>query len=128
MAWTDEKKSDVVSEYTRIMAEDFDTDEQRASVSVEIVKQLAEQFGETPNGVRMVLQKAEVYIKSSKARTATKSSGEGAKRVNKAEAIQSLKNSISAIDPSLVDDDILDKLTGKAAAYLVGVITTVTKD
>lgn len=127
MAWNDEKKALVIEEYQRIMEEEFDTDEQRASVTVEVVKQLADQFGETANGVRMVLQKANVYIKAAAARTTSKSSGEGAKRVNKAEAIQSLKNSISAIDPALVDDDILDKLTGKAAAYLVGVITAATK-
>ena len=127
MAWNDEKKAAVIEEYKRIMAEDFDTDEQRAGVTVEVVKQLADQFGETANGVRMVLQKADVYIKAANTRTTSKSSGEGAKRVNKAEAIQSLKNSISAVDPALVDDDILDKLTGKAAAYLVGVITAATK-
>lgn len=128
MAWTDEKKELVVAQYVEIMENQFDTDEQRASASMEVVTQLAEEHGETPNGTRMILSRAGVYIKKAPtAKSSTPSAGSGGgKRINKAEAIQALRNSIAAIDPALVQDEILDKLTGKAAAYFVEVITATT--
>lgn len=128
MAWTDQKRAEVIAEYTQIMTEQFTDDTERAANSIEVVKQLATKHGESANGVRMILQKAEVYIKK-EATTSTRAvktgeTGEaGAKRINKVEAIQDLKNAISAIDPQLLDDDILDKLTGKAAAYFASLLT-----
>lgn len=123
MAWTDEKKEAVVNEYKEIMETQFADDKERGDATIEVVKQLAEKHGETTNGTRMILTKAGVYIKKTPTATA-KASGSSGKRVNKAEAIQTLKNSISAIDPELVDEDILEKLTGKAANYFVSVLNT----
>jgi len=120
MAWNDEKKALVISEYKDIMENQFKEDSERSAHSLEVVKQLALKHGESANGVRMILQKAEVYIKKDPAtasKTATKAEGAAPKRINKADAIQDLRNAIKAIDPALVDEDVLDKLTGKAAAY-----------
>lgn len=124
MAWNDEKKQEVIKEYTRIMAEDFDTDEQRAENTTEVVAQLAEQYGETVNGTRMILTRAGVYVTKAPAKKATTAKG-GTARVSKADAIQSLTNAIAAIDPALVNSEILEKLTGKAAAYFTEVLNAV---
>lgn len=128
MAWTDEKKEEVVAKYVEIMETQFDTDEQRSSSSMEVVKQLADEYGETPNGTRAILSRAGVYIKKAAAPKAASAGTGGGKRINKAEAIQALSNSIAAIDPALVNSEILDKLTGKAAAYFVEVITAATSE
>ena len=127
ITWNDESRAKVVSAYNTAMGS-FDTDEEKASASVEVTKQLADEFDATPNGVRMILNKAGVYIKAATKVTKASDSKEGGstKRVNKAEAIQALKNLIAAQDADLVDDAILDKLTGKAAAYFAGVISQIT--
>jgi transposase-like protein len=112
MAWTDEKKAQAVKLYTEANP--------TPETSVEIVKEVAEALGETTNGVRMILSKAEVYVKQ--AAGATKSSGSAKsdedkpKRVSKADSIQALSQLIESegITP---DAEILDKLTGKQAVY-----------
>ena len=119
--WTDEQKTEVIARYQEIMENDFDTDEDRASHSVEVVAQLAEDLGKTPNGVRIILIKADVYIKKSPA-AKTKTKGTGAKRINKAEAQKGLSSAIATIDADLVNDEIIEKLTGKAAQYLTEVM------
>lgn len=128
MAWTDEKKADVIKEYTEIMEDQYETDKERADATTEVVKQLSEKYDEKPNGTRMVLMGAGVYIKKTPGTKTTDSASKsgGTKRINKAEAQQSLTNTIAAIDPALVDEEIITKLTGKAAAYFVGVLTTAT--
>jgi|TARA_R110000744_G_scaffold105159_2_gene201112 hypothetical protein len=122
MAWTDEKRALVISEYSDTMANEYDNDIDRAAASVEIVKELAETHEETVNGVRMILNKAEVYIKKTAAPKSASKEG-GTKRVNKAEAIATLKELIiSAAGEEAIQDDILDKMTGKAAMYFAGIL------
>jgi len=112
--WTDELKEEVVSAYL----EQNPTPEN----TTEIVKSVAEQFEKTPNGVRMVLIRANAYVKQDAPKsTGSSSSSSGAKRVNKAEAIDSLKKVIAAAGKD-VDDDICDRLTGKAAVYITGLL------
>lgn len=128
MAWDDAKKALAVELYKKEMAK-LDSDEQKALATTEIVAEIAEELGETVNGTRMILQRAEVYIKkpagtSSSAKVAS-AKAEGAKRVSKADAVQDLTNAISAIDPELVDEEILSKLTGKAAAYFASILLKV---
>ena len=53
--WTDELREQVIKQYTDANP--------TADNSMEIVKEIAEEIGATPNGVRMVLSKAEVYVK-----------------------------------------------------------------
>ena len=55
MAWDDAKKEAVIEQYEAASP----TPEN----SMEIVAELAEEFEESPNGVRMILTKAGVYVK-----------------------------------------------------------------
>jgi len=118
MAWTDEKKAEVIEAY--------ENSDPTPETSVEIVKELAEQFEESPNGVRMVLTKAGVYIKKTPAAgggsSAKSTSGGG--RVSKAAAIEALTTALNDAGQE-VDEDVVSKLTGKAAQYFTNVITAV---
>ncbi len=115
MAWDDEKKAKVIKAYT-------DANPTGAN-SIEIVKQLAEDFGETPNGVRMILSKAEVYVKKEEVSGTKKAAPkEGATtRVSKADSLSALMEAIKEVGYT-VDNDIIDKLTGKQAIYFTSVI------
>lgn len=116
--WTDELKAQVIKMY-----EDA---EPTPESSTEIIKDIADEIEMSPNGVRMVLIQAKVYVKkdastSSSKSGGTKPAGEGSKRVSKESAIADLKAAIEA-KGAAVDEDILGKLTGKAAVYLLSVI------
>lgn len=115
MAWTDEKRAQAIEMY--------EEREPTPENSVEIVKEIAEELDETPNGVRMVLQRAEVYVKKA---AATKASGgeDKPKRVSKADAIEQLTQALNDVGAE-VDSAIVDKLTGKAALYFAGVISNI---
>jgi len=116
MAWTDESKAQAVEMYTEA--------EPTPETSMEIVKDIAEELGESPNGVRMILTKAGVYVKKAPATSSSKSSTGGGTRVSKADAAQSLKDALSDAGQD-IDDDIIDKLTGKASVYFTGVINAI---
>ena len=117
MAWDDAKKEAVIEQYEAASP----TPEN----SMEIVAELAEEFEESPNGVRMILTKAGVYVKKAPATGGSKASGNGGGgRVSKAAAIESLSAAISDAGQD-VDQEILDKLTGKAAVYFTGVISAI---
>ena len=120
--WTPELKQEVIARYQEIMGNDFETDEDRANHSVDVVKQLATEYDKTVNGVRMILIKNDVYIKKPVAAKSTSTGSTGGKRVNKAEAQKELRNAIETIDADLVDNDIIEKLTGKAAQYFTTVM------
>lgn len=115
MAWDDEKKAEAVNMYT----ESDPTPEN----SMEIVKEIAEEINESPNGVRMILTKAGVYVKKAPGPAAGKSSGSngGSSRVSKAAAIESLSGALTDAGQE-VDEEIIGKLTGKAAMYFAGII------
>jgi len=114
MAWTDESKAEAVELYT--------TEDPTPETSMEIVKTIADTLGESPNGVRMILTKAGVYVKKAPATSSAKSNGGG--RVSKADAQQTLKDALSDAGQE-IDGDIIDKLTGKAAVYIAGVINAI---
>ena len=59
MAWTDEKKDEAVSLY--------EEQQPTPETSMEIVKEIADQLDESPNGVRMILTRAGVYVKKAPA-------------------------------------------------------------
>ncbi len=116
--WTDELKQEVISKYEAAGP----TPEN----STEIIKDIAEEFEQSPNGVRMVLVQAGVYVKKdpaagSTAKTKTAATGDKPARVSKESAIADLTAAIEATGKA-VDADILSKLTGKAAVYFLGVI------
>lgn len=116
MAWDDDKKQAVIAAY--------EAADPTPETSVEIVKEIAEDFSESPNGVRMVLTKAGVYVKKTPATGGSSSSKSGSTgtRVSKAAAIEALSAVISDAGQE-VDEEIVSKLTGKAAQYFTEVIT-----
>lgn len=119
MAWTDEKKAAVIEAY--------ESAEPTPENSMEIVKEIAEEFEESPNGVRMVLTKAGVYVKKAAASgSASKSSSStgGGTRVSKAAAVEALTAAIQDAGQE-ADEEILGKLTGKAAQYFTTVINAI---
>jgi len=117
MAWTDEQKAQVIEMYTGANP--------TPETSTEIIKDIAEQLEQSANGIRMILVQAGVYVK--KEATATKKEGsktEGSKRVSKESSIKALRDLIEE-KGAPVDDEILEKLTGKAAVYLTTVIKSI---
>jgi hypothetical protein len=117
MAWDDAKRSKAIKMYTEA--------EPTPDTSIEIIKDIAEKLEETPNGVRMILTKAEVYIKKETSTSGAKST-EKTTRVSKADSIAELKNAIEA-GGLQADVELLDKLTGKQAVYLATIIKTLLK-
>ena len=114
--WTDELKAQVV--------EDYQGADPTPETSMEIVKDIAEELGESPNGVRMILTKAGVYVKKSPATGSSKSSTGGSTRVSKADAAAALTAAISDAGQE-IDEDIISKLTGKASVYFTGIINAI---
>ena len=115
MAWDDDKKAAVIEAY-----QDADP---TPETSMEIVKELADEFEESANGVRMILSKAGVYVKKTPAPSGAKSSG-GGTRVSKAAAQEALIAALTDAGQE-VDEDVVSKLTGKAAQYFAGVIAAI---
>lgn len=117
MAWTEELKQQVIEAYK--------AGDPTPETSTELIKEIAEEFDQSPNGVRMVLVQAGVYVKKDAGSTGGTSgkttSTTGTKRVSKEASISALKAAIKAKGKP-VDEEILDKLTGKAAVYLTEVL------
>lgn len=117
MPWTPEDKEKVIQMYKDANP--------TPETSTEIIKDIAEELDQSPNGVRMVLVQAGVYVKKD---TTTTTKGttktEGTKRVSKEASIASLRKLIEE-KGAPVDDEILEKLTGKAAVYFVSVINSI---
>jgi hypothetical protein len=119
MAWTDESKAEVIKAYVDAKPTE--------KTSIEIIKQLAEEHGQSPNGVRAILVAAKVYIKKDPSTgSATKSTKDGGTttRVSKETQIKNLRDTITDLGGE-VDEEILEKLTGKAAEYFTNVIKTI---
>lgn len=117
-AWTPELKQEVIAKYEAAGP--------TADNSMEIVKDIAEEIEMSPNGVRMVLTQAGVYVKRAPATGtaksgASKTTGDAPKRVSKESAIAELKEAIESRGGP-IDEDILSKLTGKAAVYFLSVL------
>lgn len=114
MAWDDAKKQKAIDLYV----DKNPTPEN----SMEIVKDIADELGESPNGVRMILTKAEVYIKKAAATAKTSSEKkEGGTRVSKEAAHARLTAAL--VDRGAdVNEEVISKLTGKAALYFAEVL------
>lgn len=116
--WTDELKEKAKEDYLAANPTSENT--------MDIVTQIAEDMGFTPNGVRLVLSKAGVYVAKSPAKTAKAASGTkttGGTRVSKEAAQEELKELIEGLGKE-ADMDIISKLTGKAAQFF----STILKD
>ena len=116
MSWTDEKKQEVIDMYVG--------EEPTPENSMEIVADIAEQVEESPNGVRMILTKAGVYVRKTPA--AKSSGGSGGGRVSVADAQSSLSDALNDAGQE-VDSAIVSKLTGKAAVYFTSIINNLNK-
>ena len=117
MAWEEEKKQQAINMYT--------AEEPTPDNSMEIVQEIAAELSESPNGVRMILTRAGVYVKKTPATRST-ANGTGGGRVSVADAQQSVRNAIT--DQGMeVDDSIIGRLTGKAANYFAEIINKVGK-
>ena len=114
MAWDDAKKAEAVDLYS--------SQEPTPETSMEIVKDVADSLGESPNGVRMILTRAGVYVKKSPTRSSSSSNSTG--RVSKTDAQNTLRDAIQDAGQE-VDMSIIDKLTGKAAVYITGIINAI---
>ena len=106
MAWEEDKKQQAIEMYT--------AEEPTPETSMEIVKLVAEELNESPNGVRMILTRAGVYVKKNP--SVGNSSGKTG-RVSKAECHQMLVDAVSSHGGSL-DMDIISKISGKAAKHI----------
>ena len=113
MPWTDEQKAEAVEAYTE--------QDPTSETSMEIVKQIADDMGQSPNGVRMILTKAGVYVKKTPAAKSNGSAASTGTRISKAAAIEDLSAAITD-NGGTVDEDIVGKLTGKAAMYFAGLL------
>ncbi len=116
MAWTDEAKAQAVEMYT--------AEEPTPENSMEIVKEIAAELSESPNGVRMILTRAGVYVKKTPATKSTGGGTGGGGRVSVADAQQAVRDAISDAGME-ADDAIISKLTGKAANYFAEIINKV---
>ena len=113
--WTDELRAQVITKYKEA--------EPTPDTSVEIVKQIADDTGTTPNGVMAILHRDGCYVKKTPTKKAK--SGDTAVRVNKAEAVKALTDIIEA-NALPLDADIISKLTGKAAVYITSLLENIT--
>lgn len=115
VAWEEDKKNLACQLYL--------DEEPTPETSMEIVKEVAEKLSESPNGVRMILTRAGIYVK--KTPTVKASNGStGGGRVSVADAQQSLKNALTdaGLEP---DEAIISRLTGKAANYFADIVNKV---
>jgi hypothetical protein len=115
MSWTDEERAQAIKAYL--------DSEPTAENSMDIVNQISEEMDKTPNGVRMILMKAEKYVNKTPQSTSTAgTSSTGSKRVSKDDAHAQLREAITAkgLEP---DEDIITKLTGKAALYVASIVS-----
>jgi hypothetical protein len=116
MAWTDELKAEAVTLY--------EAAEPTPENSMEIVKDIADELDQSPNGVRMILTKAGVYVKKTPAAKAASTGGTtGGTRVSKAAAQEALIAAITDAGKT-VDEEIVSKLTGKAAQYFTTLLVS----
>jgi len=117
VAWDDDKKAQAVSMYEEA--------EPTPETSMEIVKDIAEELDESPNGVRMILTKAGVYVKKTPAaKSSGSTTGGGSTRVSKAAAAEALAAALGDAGQP-VDEEIIAKLTGKASQYFTSIITAI---
>ena len=115
MPWEEEKKQQAIEMYT--------SEEPTAENSMEVVKSISTELGESPNGVRNILVRAGVYVKKTPATRSSSSKTNGG-RVSVADAQATLANAIrdTGVEP---DEAIINKLTGKAANYFAEIINKV---
>lgn len=119
MSWTEDQKKQAIEAYK--------AGNPTPENSTELIKEIADDMEQSPNGLRMILVQAGVYVKkdvatSTDKKGTTAKTGDKAPRVSKEDQIAALRVVIEA-KGATVDDEILSKLTGKAAAYFTEVLS-----
>ena len=116
MPWEEAKKQQAIEMYT--------AEEPTPENSMEVVKVISTELGESPNGVRNILVRAGVYVKKTPATRSSSKSTNGGGRVSVADAQATLTNAVrdAGEEP---DEAIISKLTGKAANYFAVIINKV---
>ena len=116
MPWEEEKKQQAIEMYTG--------EEPTPENSMEVVKSISTELGESPNGVRNILVRAGVYVKKTPATRSSSSNTNGGGRVSVADAQATLSNAIrdAGEEPQ---EAIISKLTGKAANYFADILNKV---
>jgi len=115
--WTPELKEQAIEAYKALNP--------TPATTSECVKAVAEELGQSPNGVRMILVKAEAYVKA--IAVPTKGTAEKATtttRVSKADSIADLVSAINDLGQE-PDMEVIDKLTGKQAIYFTTILRSV---
>ncbi|NDD82962.1 hypothetical protein EBZ38_01585 [bacterium] len=110
--WNDELRAQAVEMYL--------AEKPNPENSTEIVAKVADELGFSPNSVRMILSKAGVYVTKSAGAAKAESPTKGT-RVSKEAAQAELVAAIQAKGKT-VDEEIISKLTGKAAVYFAGLL------
>lgn len=105
--WTDELKAEAVAMYLKAKP--------TPETSMDIVGDVGADLGFSPNSVRMILSKAGVYITKSAAAGKPKAAT-GGTRVSKEAAHATLIEKLEAANKE-VNEEVISKLTGKAAQY-----------
>lgn len=106
--WTDELKAEAVAMYLKAGP--------TPETSMDIVGDVGAEMGFSPNSVRMILSKAGVYITKSAAPGKEKKAATGGTRVSKEAAHATLIEKLEAAGKE-VNEEVISKLTGKAAQY-----------
>lgn len=115
--WTPELKEQAIEAYKALNP--------TPATTSECVKAVAEQLGQSPNGVRMILVKAEAYVKAIAVPTkGTTEKATTTTRVSKADSIADLVSAINDLGQE-PDMDVIDKLTGKQAIYFTTILRSV---
>ena len=98
--------------------------EPTSETNSEILQQMGLDFEISPNSIRVFLAKENILVKKLTEPTVpgVKSATTGTKRISKEKVLGDLKVLIASKGKE-VDNAILDKLTGKAAQYLIEVIS-----
>ena len=116
--WTPELKAEAISQYVERINEFLPED--RPAHTLEVIAELATEYGFTKNSMRGVIQQSEHYVKAAKKVAAT-SEKPASKRPNKAQAMAELKAAI--VDGGAeVNEELIEKLTGIEAVYFTQVI------
>lgn len=115
--WTPELKKEVVSQYVERINEFLPED--RPTHTLEVIAELAAEYGFTQNSMRGVIQQSEHYVKVAK--KAPESTGTTSKRPNKTQSLADLKAAIADTGVE-INEVLIDKLTSVQAVYFTQVI------
>lgn len=103
------------------IVEEYKLEDPTPETSTEIVKAIAEGRGVSPNAVRFLLMEEKVYVKKDATAKDDTAKTTTSKRVSKEDAINVLRETINGLGKE-VDEDIITKLTGKAAIYITSLL------